>query len=411
MRAAIYARYSTDKQSENSIEDQLRECRKLAERNEFEVIAVFSDKALSGGTVNRPDYQNMLVAARAGKFDVIVAEDTSRLWRNLAEQAPRLAELQDLGIHVVTHDLDTRQESAGILGAVGGAMAEQYRREIGRRTRRGLEGLARAKKPTGGRSYGYISATDSPSGERQIDPEQAAVVVRIFQMYTDGMSPRAIAEQLNDERVPSPGSKWNRTNRRRAGWAMSGIAGNPKRGTGILNNELYVGRVIWNRFRWLRSARDSSKRKCQENPREQWIVYEDERLRIVDQQLWDCVKARQRAQSELIGERISAGLTKVSAKSTGRSPRYLFSSLLKCGACGSSYTLRGRTHYACARHLDGRACSQTKGIKRAIVEPGLLHGIRSELLSEDAVQAAFKAAHRVLAAQNPSENGKRICQR
>ena len=184
MRAAIYARYSTDKQSESSIDDQLRECRKLAERNEFSVVAEFSDKALSGGTANRPDYQSLLVAARAGQFDVIIAEDTSRLWRNLAEQAPRLAELQDLGIHVVTYDLDSRQESAGILGAINGAISEHYRREIGRRTRRGLEGLARAKKPTGGRPYGYIAATDSPSGEREIDPEQALVVVRIFQMLS-----------------------------------------------------------------------------------------------------------------------------------------------------------------------------------------------------------------------------------
>ena len=408
MKAAIYARYSTNKQSESSIDDQLRECRKLAEHHEFNVVAVFSDKALSGGTANRPDYQNMLVAARAGQFDVIVAEDMSMLWRNLAEQAQRTAELCDLKIHVVTYDLDTRQESAGILGAVNGAMSEQYRREIGRRTRRGLEGLARAKKPTGGRSYGYIAATDSPSGEREIDPEQALVVVRIYQMYADGMSPRAIAEQLNVERVPSPGSHWNRTIRRSSGWAMSSIAGDPKRGTGILNNELYIGRVIWNRSRWLRSARDSSKRKCQQNPQEQWIDYENEQLRIIDQALWDRVRDRQQAQSERIGERVSAGLSKTSAKSTGRSPRYLFSSLLKCGVCGSSYTIRGRTHYACGRHLDGRACSQTKGVKRAVVEPGLLQGIRAELLSDEAVQTAIKAAHRVLAAQKPADDSKRI---
>ena len=408
MRTAIYARYSTDKQSESSIDDQIRECRKLAKQNDFDVVAVFSDKALSGGTANRPDYQNMLAAARVGQFDVIVAENSSRLWRNLAEQAPRLAELKDLDIHVVTHNLDTRQESAGILGAVTGAMSEEYRREIGRQTRRALEGLARAKRPTGGRSYGYVAATDSPSGEREIDANKAEVVVRIFQMYADGMSPRAIAELLNAERVPSPGSSWNRTERRSSGWAMSGVAGDPKRGTGILNNELYIGRVIWNRFRWLRSARDSSKRKCQQNPRDQWIVYEDERLRIVDQALWDRVKDRQRAQSERIGERVSAGLPRASAKSTGRSPRYLFSSLLKCGACGSSYTIRGRSHYACGRHLDGRACTQKIGLKRSIVEPGLLQGIRTELLSDEAVQAAIKAAHRVLAAQKPADDSKRI---
>ena len=72
MKAAIYARYSTEKQSESSIDDQHRECRKLAERHEFNVVAVFSDKALSGGTANRPDYQSMLVSARAGQFDILI---------------------------------------------------------------------------------------------------------------------------------------------------------------------------------------------------------------------------------------------------------------------------------------------------------------------------------------------------
>jgi hypothetical protein len=69
---------------------------------------------------------------------VIVAEDTSQLWRNLAEQSPHLAELSDLGLHVVTHDLDTRHESAEIISAIGGAMASAYRKEIGRRVWRGL---------------------------------------------------------------------------------------------------------------------------------------------------------------------------------------------------------------------------------------------------------------------------------
>lgn len=412
MKTAIYARYSTDKQSESSIEDQLRECRRLAERHDFIVTAQYADRAVSGGTARRPEYQRMLSDARAGRFDVIVAEDTSRLWRNLAEQAPRLAELQDLGIHVVTHDLDTRTESAGLLSAVNGAMSAQYRAEIARRTRRGLEGLAHAKRSTGGKAYGYISATDSDSGEREVNPAQAPVVVRIFEMYADGLSPRAIAEQLNAEGVPSPGAFWNRVSRRKAGWAMSAIAGDPKKGTGILNNQLYCGRVIWNRFKWIRSASDSSKRKRVQNPESEWIVYEDARLRIVPQDLWDRVKARQQAQSETIGERIRQGLPAESARHTGRSPKYLFSTLLKCSVCGTNYSLRGKTHYACGRHLDGRACSQTIGVKRSEIEPGLLAGIKRELLSDDAVQAAIEAAHRVLreSATRPAIDEGRIKQ-
>src|SRR5688572_8935026 len=104
MRACTYARFSTDKQSERSIEDQVRVCERLAVQHGFEVITGFTDAAISGGTATRPGYQAMLEAARRREFAVIVAEDTSRLWRNMAEQAPRLAEFSDLGIHVVTHD-------------------------------------------------------------------------------------------------------------------------------------------------------------------------------------------------------------------------------------------------------------------------------------------------------------------
>ena len=154
-RACLYARYSTDLQRKESIADQLRTCEQFAERHGFTVVERYSDAAISGGTAQRPGYQKLLAAARLHEFDVIVAEDTSRLWRNLAEQSPRLAELADLDIAVVTHDLDTRHESADIMGAVGGAMAAAYRKEIGRRTRRGLEGLARDGKSAGGRSYGH----------------------------------------------------------------------------------------------------------------------------------------------------------------------------------------------------------------------------------------------------------------
>src|ERR1700751_1449396 len=120
IRSALYARFSSEKQSEASIEDQFRVCERIAERHGFAVAARFSDAAISGGTVERPGYRALLQAARRREFEVIVAADTSRLWRSLAEQAPRLAELADLGVQVVTHDLDTRQESAAVLSAVIG---------------------------------------------------------------------------------------------------------------------------------------------------------------------------------------------------------------------------------------------------------------------------------------------------
>lgn len=393
MKAAIYARYSTDKQSESSITDQVRVCERLAERHGFQVVSQFSDAAISGGTTERPGYQRLLAAARRHEFDVILAEDTSRLWRLLAEQAPRLAELADLGIHVVTHDLDTRQESAGVMSAVTGAMSEQYRKEIGRRTRRGLEGLARAGRSAGGRAYGYLSATESPSGARCVHDREAVVVRRIFALYGDGMSARAIANVLNREGIASPGSRWKRTTRRASKWLASAIAGDPSRGIGVLNNEAYRGVVIWNRFRWIRSAANSSKRRCVENPRAQWIIRTDEALRIVSDDQWQRAKRRQQEQGARIGARVRAGLSRASAKSTGRPPKHLLSGILKCGACGANLVV-SNGGYVCASYVNGgvSACSSNVRVPRVAAEAALLAGVQSKLLAPEAITAARRAA-------------------
>ncbi len=401
MRAAIYARYSTELQRQESITDQHRVCERIAEQHGFRIVARFADEAISGGTAQRPQYQAMLTAARARKFDVILAEDTSRLWRNLAEQAPRLAELADMGIAVVTHDLDTRQESAGILGAVGGAMAEQYRKEIGRRTRRGLEGLARNAKPTGGKSYGYTAARDGDTGQVEVNEAEAAIVRRIFADYADGMSPKAIAAALNREGVPSPGASWGKSSRRAQSWRYTAIYGQPARGLGILNNEAYVGRVIWNRFRWVRSATDSSKRRCLPNPRADWIVRQDDRLRVVSDDLWQRVKSRQQQQAERIGDRIRAGLPKDKAARVGAGHKFLFSGLLECAHCGGSISMVNADRYGCSAYSNGRACTNAATFKRSTIERGLLTGIQTELRRPEIVE---EARRRIVAALRKSHS-------
>jgi site-specific DNA recombinase len=381
MRAALYARFSTEKQSEASIDDQFRVCERLAARHGFNVVATFSDAAISGGTVERPGYRALLQAARRHQVDVIVAEDTSRLWRLLAEQAPRLAELADLGVHVVTHDVDTRQESAAVMSAVLGSMAEQYRKEIGRRTRRGLEGRARIGKCAGGRAYGYVPPAMSASGQIEIEPQQAQVVREIYSMYAGGWSPKAIAAELNRRGVASPGAAWHRTARRPRGWMVSAIAGDARRGLGILNNSVYCGRVVWNRIRWVRSAADSSKRRCVPNPPSEWVTREEERLRIVPQVLWDRVKARQQHRMQSVGAKVKVGVARDRAQRTGRDPKYPFSGLLKCGHCGANFVMAGKDHYACASRMYGgtAACDNDVYLRRTQIEHGLVAGIRREL--------------------------------
>ena len=98
----------------------------------------------------------------------------------------------------------------------------------------------------------------------------------------------ALAKRLNADHVPGP---------RGASWNPSTIHGNPARGTGVLNNELYVGRLVWNRLRYVKDP-DSGKRVSRPNPPWQWVTTSVPDLRIVDDELWNEVKARQLACAE-----------------------------------------------------------------------------------------------------------------
>jgi site-specific DNA recombinase len=117
----------------------------------------------------------------------------------------------------------------------------------------------------GGNSYGYdvvktISDDGEPvRGERRINPQQAPIVKRIFEDYARGISPRAIAKQMNRDGVPGPRGK---------AWGPSTIHGNWQRGTGILNNELYAGKQVWNRLRFIKDPQ-TGKRISRFNP--EWV--------------------------------------------------------------------------------------------------------------------------------------------
>ncbi len=124
-----------------------------------------------------------------------------------------------------------------------------------------------------------------------IDTAQAAIIRRIFDDYTRGKSARTIAIELNREGVAPPrlGKR-----ERSASWSFSTISGNWRRGTGILNNELYLGKLVWNRQRFIKDP-ETGKRQARPNPPEVWITEEVPHLRIIDEAMWGRVKQRQGA--------------------------------------------------------------------------------------------------------------------
>ncbi len=204
-----------------------------------------------------------------------------------------------------------------------GTMALLFLADLREKTWRGQLGRALQGKAPGGKAYGYAVIEGGPktgaSGERRIDEAEAAIVRRIFGEFAEGHSPRAIARQLNAEGIPGPGAR---------PWGDTTIRGQAERGTGILNNALYVGRLEWNRCSYVKDPR-TGKRVARPNPQAKWERAAVPHLRIIDDALWNTVKARQEEVRLAVG-RDAGG----NALNRAHRRKYLLSELLVCGSCG-----------------------------------------------------------------------------
>jgi site-specific DNA recombinase len=376
-RAAIYARFSSELQSRASIADQVRLCRKLAQDNGWQIVEIFADEAMSGTSHLRPDFQRLQQAARNGDFDIIVSEALDRLSRDQEHLAALHKQMRFLDIDIVTK---SEGEINEMHIGLGGTMNALFLKNLAQKTRRGLEGRVEAGKSGGGRSYGYdLDRQPLPdgtltAGDLSINTDEARVVNRIFRDYDAGLSARAIAVALNAEGIPAPRSgKGTKT------WSFSTISGNWKRGTGILNNELYIGQRVWNRQRYIKDP-TSGRRQARLNPEDEWVRKAVPDLAIVDTALWKSVKHRQGViRQDLIATSTNdqpAG----QALGVARRHKHLFSGLLKCGCCGGSYTLMNKTKYGCASARNKGTCDNRALIKQNEVEDRVLSGLKERLL-------------------------------
>ena len=281
MRTVIYARYSSNLQSDASIEDQIEVCRRYAEQRGWTVSGTYEDRAISGASTARPGFQAMMADIGHRKFDVVLAESLDRIGRRVADVT---AIHDDLSFNrIALHTVATGEVTAllaGILGSVG----QQYLLDLREKTRRGLLGRILDGKSGGGLAYGYRKRGDN-IGEREILDTEATVVCRIFEDYANGLSPRKIARALNEENIPGPGGR---------NWGDTTIRGQVDRGTGILNNDLYIGRLVWNRCSYVKDPK-TGKRLARPNPTKLWETVEVPVLRIIDDHLWKRVKERQRS--------------------------------------------------------------------------------------------------------------------
>ena len=389
MRFGIYARYSSDRQSERSIDDQIRLCRERIAALGGTVVEVFTDYAISGSSmVNRPGLQAMLDAGRAGKFNAIMAEALDRLSRDQEDVAGLFKRLSHCDVKIITlSEGEVNELHVGLKGT----MNALFLKDLAAKTKRGQRGRIEAGMSAGGNTFGYDvvreldAAGNLVRGKRRINPDQAAVVNRIFEEYAAGSSPRHIAARLNAEGIASPrGGQWN----------ASTINGNKARKNGILYNELYTGFLIYNR-QTFRKDPDTGKRVARPNPRDEWVVIEVPEMRIIPDDLWE------RA------HKLKAALAPERPHFRRRAKR-LLSGLVFCGVCGGSYTVIGRDRFGCTNHRESGTCTNNRTIAVPKLERRLFDSLREQLLAPEAIARLIRKYHDALNARRAEMAQRRL---
>ncbi len=370
IKVALYARYSSENQRDASIEDQLRLCRLHAEKQSWTIVDSYTDRAISGASLLRPGIQELIQDATRGRFAIVLAEAMDRLSRDQEDIAGLFKRMAFSGVKIVTlSEGDVTHLHVGLKGT----MNALFLKDLADKVRRGLRGRVEGGKSGGGNCYGYdvvkkFAADGEPvRGDRAINKFEACVVRRIFSNYASGKSPKRIAFELNKEGIKAPGGGY---------WGFSTINGNRRRGTGILNNEMYVGRIVWNRLRYIKDP-DTGKRVSRPNPESEWIFHDVPELRIIEQDLWDRIKARQEA------IKVERSTGKPNRLHERQRAKYLFSGLTRCACCGGGYSMISQTLVGCSTARNKGICKNRLNIRRDGLEKRVLDGLKGHLMDPE----------------------------
>ena len=319
-------------------------------------METFYDAAISGSTGFRPGYQALIEAANQGRFDVVVAESLDRLSRDQADVATLFKRLKFAGIRIVTlADGDVTELHVGLKGT----MNALFLQDLAQKTHRGQRGRIEAGKSAGGLCYGYdvvrrLDERGEPiRGDRAINPKLKSRHHKPhLQHVCRWGEPIAIAKALNADRIPVlEGGAWRDTT----------VCGHAGRGTGILRNELYIGRLVWNRMGFIRNP-ETGRRVSRSKSELQLIARDVPEFRIVDQAL---------------GTQVQARLTEVRAASGADNPdrprywehrraQHMLTGKLFCGCCDGPMTNIGRNYLACSAARRQGTCSNRRGIQRLL---------------------------------------------
>jgi DNA invertase Pin-like site-specific DNA recombinase len=418
MIAAIYARKSTEQNGvaddQKSVTRQIEHARHYAERKGWIVAddAIFVDAGISGAEFsNRPGFVRLMTALKPRPpFQTLIMSEESRLGREAIETAYALKQLVTAGVRVFFY-LEDRERTLDsptdkIMLSLT-AFADELEREKARqRTYDAMVRKAKAGHVTGGRVFGYdnvdVLGQDGKRShvERRINPREAAIVVRIFDMAGNGRGLTTIAKTLNAEGACAPRAQRGRP----TAWAPSSVRE-------ILHRDLYRGLITWNRSR-KRNLWGQVQQKSR--PEADWFTVPAAQLRVVSDECWQAVHERLTAARQHYLRGTKGQLW--GRPSRGVESKYLLPGLARCGTCGGSMYVKSRSHgkkrmylYGCTSfHLRGASvCTNSLEVRMDRSDLAVLDAIEQDVLQPDIVVTTIRKALERLKPHTEAAQGTR----
>lgn len=319
--AFLYERLSRDDNLEGesySIGNQKKLLTKVAKEKGYTNLVHFLDDGISGVTMDRPGFQDMIHQLEQGKASAVFVKDLSRLGRNYIEVGRLTEEFfpeHDIRLVAVSDNIDTN-EGENELAPIRNLFNEWYARDISKKRRISNKIKGNAGEPMGQPPYGYIKNPDNPK-RWIVDDEAAQVVRRVFDLTLEGFGTAQIATQLEREGVLTPRAYWLEKGIKRPGKGKQQPATKWNNSTiiKILSSQEYCGDVL--NFKTYSKSYKNKKRI--DNDRENWVVFKDVHEPIIDRAVWEQVQQKR---------------GKIRKRQTSDGEHNMFSGLLVCADCG-----------------------------------------------------------------------------
>ena len=368
--AFLYERLSRDDNLEGesySIGNQKKLLTKVAKEKGYTNLVHFLDDGISGVTMDRPGFVEMIQQLEQGKAAAVFVKDLSRLGRNYIEVGRLTEEFfpeHDIRLVAVSDNIDTA-EGDNELAPIRNLFNEWYARDISKKRRISNKIKGNGGEPMGQPPYGYMKDPDNPK-RWIVDDEAAQVVKHIYGMTLDGMGTEQIAARLEREEILTPRAYWLKKGVKRPGkgkqkpptkWNSSTV-------TKILSLQEYCGDIL--NFKTYSKSYKNKKRI--ENDRENWVVFKDVHEPIIDRAVWEQVQQKR---------------GKVRKRRTNEGEKNMFSGLLVCADCGNNLHFHFNQgnpeirYFNCSNYKGNRGtCTSTHYVRVDFLEQVVLGEIK-----------------------------------